>query len=144
VSFGDFGAGALRAALLLSLWGFAAAAYAAWKRDARALTSARAVAVAAFLLILGADLAMVGALVTHDFSLVYVAENNARATPLFYSAISLWAALAGSILLWTLILAGAVAIPTMPVEVSTSTTSHFGNAKPRSSRVRSQPRNGLA
>ena len=109
MSFGDLGAGALRAALLLSLWGFAAAAYAAWKRDARALTSARAVAVAAFLLILGADLAMVGALVTHDFSLVYVAENNARATPLFYSAISLWAALAGSILLWTLILAGAVA-----------------------------------
>jgi cytochrome c-type biogenesis protein CcmF len=109
VSWGDVGAGALRAALLLALWGLGAATYAAWKRDARALTSARAVAIATFVLVLIADLAMVGALVTHDFSLVYVAENNARATPLFYSAISLWAALAGSILLWTLILAGAVA-----------------------------------
>jgi cytochrome c-type biogenesis protein CcmF len=108
VSWGDVGAGALRAALLLAVWGFGAATYAAWKRDARALTSARAVAIATFGLVLVADLAMVGALVTHDFSLVYVAENNARATPLFYSAISLWAALAGSILLWTLILAGAV------------------------------------
>ena len=28
-----------------------------------------------------------GALVTHDFSLVYVAQNNALETPLFYSAI---------------------------------------------------------
>ncbi len=108
MSWGDVGAGALRAALLLSVWGLGSATYAAWKRDARALASARAVAVAAFALVLVADLAMVGALVTHDFSLVYVAENNARATPLFYSAISLWAALAGSILLWTLVLAGAV------------------------------------
>ena len=109
MSWGDVGAGALRAALILALWGLGSAAYAAWKRDARALASARAVAIGAFALVLLADLSMVGALVTHDFSLVYVAENNARATPLFYSAISLWAALAGSILLWTLILAGAVA-----------------------------------
>jgi cytochrome c-type biogenesis protein CcmF len=109
VSWGDIGAGALRAALALALWGLGSSAYAAWRRDARALASARAVATGAFLLVLVADLAMVGALLRHDFSLVYVAENNALATPAFYSAISLWAALAGSILLWTLILAGAVA-----------------------------------
>src|SRR5204863_4314852 len=108
MSWGDIGAGALRAALALALWGLGSAAYAAWKRDARALASARAVAIGAFALVLLADLSMVGALLTHDFSLVYVAENNALATPPFYSAISLWAALAGSILLWTLILAGAV------------------------------------
>ncbi|MDQ6858350.1 MAG: heme lyase CcmF/NrfE family subunit [Chloroflexota bacterium] len=108
MSWGDIGAGALRAALALALWGLGSSAYAGWRRDARALASARAVAVGAFLLVLVADLSMVGALLTHDFSLVYVAENNALATPPFYSAISLWAALAGSILLWTLILAGAV------------------------------------
>jgi len=107
MSWGDIGAGALRAALPLAVWGLGSAAYAGWKRDPRALLSARAVAIAAFALVLVADLAMVGALVTHDFSLVYVAENNARETPLFYSAISLWAALAGSILLWTLVLSGA-------------------------------------
>ncbi len=46
------------------------------------------------------------ALVTHDFSLKYVADNNARATPLLYSITGLWAALAGSILLWAVILGG--------------------------------------
>ena len=49
--------------------------------------------------------AMEHALVTHDFSLVYVADNNARATPLIYSITGLWSALAGSILLWGLALA---------------------------------------
>src|SRR5204862_8050816 len=56
-----------------------------------------------------AALSMMFALATHDFSILYVAENNARETPLFYSIISLWAALEGSILLWTAILAGATA-----------------------------------
>ena len=59
-------------------------------------------------LLLGAVLATVAmerALVTHDFSLVYVADNNARATPLLYSITGLWSALAGSILLWGLALA---------------------------------------
>jgi cytochrome c-type biogenesis protein CcmF len=46
------------------------------------------------------------ALVTHDFSLRYVAENNSRGTPLLYTVTGLWAALEGSILLWMLILAG--------------------------------------
>ena len=49
--------------------------------------------------------AMEHALITHDFSLVYVADNNARATPLLYSVTGLWSALAGSILLWGLALA---------------------------------------
>jgi cytochrome c-type biogenesis protein CcmF len=46
------------------------------------------------------------ALITHDFSLRYVADNNARATPLLFSITGLWAALEGSILLWAVILGG--------------------------------------
>ena len=46
------------------------------------------------------------ALLTHDYSLRYVAENNARGTPLLYTITGVWAALEGSILLWGLILAG--------------------------------------
>ena len=42
--------------------------------------------------------AMEHALVTHDFSLVFVAENNSSVTPLLYSITGLWSALAGSIL----------------------------------------------
>jgi cytochrome c-type biogenesis protein CcmF len=45
------------------------------------------------------------ALVTHDFSLSFVALNGSRETPLMFTVSSLWGALQGSILLWTLILA---------------------------------------
>ena len=106
---GDIGAGALRAALLITIWGFAAGGHAAWRRDARSLASARWAALGAFALATLAALCMVGSLLGHDFSLRYVALNNARETPPFYSAISLWGALEGSILLWTAILAGAAA-----------------------------------
>ncbi len=51
-----------------------------------------------------ATLAMEHALVTHDFSLSFVAENNSRVTPFLYSITGLWSALAGSILLWGLLL----------------------------------------
>jgi cytochrome c-type biogenesis protein CcmF len=59
------------------------------------------------LLLLGALVAvgcMEFALCTHDFRLVYVADNNARATPLIYSITGMWSSLAGSILLWGLAL----------------------------------------
>jgi cytochrome c-type biogenesis protein CcmF len=58
-----------------------------------------------------AAVAMESALVTHDFSLKFVAENHSRSTPLFYTVASMWAALEGSIILWTLVLSGyAVAV----------------------------------
>ncbi len=44
------------------------------------------------------------ALVTHDFRLAYVAENNATFTPLLYSITGMWSALEGSLLLWVLLL----------------------------------------
>lgn len=109
IDWADLGSGALRAALPLALWGTAAAAYAARGRDGRFLVSARWSAIVAFALLALASAAMVGALLTHDFSIAYVAMNNALATPPYFGAISLWAALEGSILLWTTILAGAVA-----------------------------------
>jgi len=109
MSAGDLGAAALRAGVFLALWGTGAAVYAAWKRDGRALASAKVAAVVVLGLVGLAALSMMFALATHDFSILYVAQNNARETPLFYSIIGLWAALEGSILLWTAILAGATA-----------------------------------
>jgi cytochrome c-type biogenesis protein CcmF len=50
--------------------------------------------------------AMEHALLTHDFSLSYVAQNNSRDTPVLYSITGLWSALAGSILLWGVVLGG--------------------------------------
>ncbi|CAN5868782.1 heme lyase CcmF/NrfE family subunit [soil metagenome] len=49
---------------------------------------------------------MIWALVTDDFSVRYVADNGARAVPLFYKVVSLWAALEGSLLLWLAVLTG--------------------------------------
>jgi cytochrome c-type biogenesis protein CcmF len=56
------------------------------------------------LLVTIAALTMVRALVTHDFSVSYVAQVGSRATPLFYTVISLWGALEGSILFWAWVL----------------------------------------
>ncbi|MGH9278188.1 MAG: heme lyase CcmF/NrfE family subunit, partial [Acidimicrobiales bacterium] len=54
--------------------------------------------------------AMQLALLTHDFSLDYVAKNGSRTTPLLFTITGMWSALEGSILLWCLILAGYVAV----------------------------------
>ncbi|MBA2751135.1 MAG: heme lyase CcmF/NrfE family subunit [Actinobacteria bacterium] len=48
-------------------------------------------------------------LLTHDFSMAYVADNHSRATPILYTVASLWGALEGSILLWALVLAAYLA-----------------------------------
>jgi cytochrome c-type biogenesis protein CcmF len=53
-----------------------------------------------------AAFAMERALLTHDFSLTYVADNGSRDTPLLYTFASLWAALEGSIILWSVVLGG--------------------------------------
>ncbi len=57
-----------------------------------------------FALVTVATLAMIYALVTHDFSVSYVAQVGSRETPLFYTVISLWGALEGSILFWAWVL----------------------------------------
>jgi cytochrome c-type biogenesis protein CcmF len=54
--------------------------------------------------------AMEHALLTHDFALVFVAENNSTVTPFLYSITGMWSALAGSILLWGFILAAVTTI----------------------------------
>ncbi len=51
-----------------------------------------------------ANLVMIGALVSHDFSVQYVAQVGSRSTPLYITIVSLWSALEGSILFWGAIL----------------------------------------
>jgi cytochrome c-type biogenesis protein CcmF len=46
------------------------------------------------------------ALLTHDFTVRFVAENGSTATPLLFTVAGLWSALEGSILLWVLFLSG--------------------------------------
>jgi len=64
----------------------------------------RRAAYAFFALMFAANLSMVYALVTHDFSVKYVAQVGSRATPTIFTIVSLWSALEGSILWWGAIL----------------------------------------
>lgn len=50
------------------------------------------------------------ALITHDFSVSYVAEVGSRATPLHITIVSLWSSLNGSILFWGLVLGVATLV----------------------------------
>ena len=59
-----------------------------------------------FALVLIAFGALAYAFATNDFSLAYVAQNSNSALPLHYRLSAVWGAHEGSLLLWTLILAG--------------------------------------
>jgi cytochrome c-type biogenesis protein CcmF len=77
----------------------------ALRRDALLRKAPRSlIGVAAGVLL--ATFAMEHALITHDFSIAYVANNNARQTPILYDITGMWSALQGSILLWALVLTG--------------------------------------
>jgi cytochrome c-type biogenesis protein CcmF len=91
---------------------FAAAAFAVGARrgDPALQLMARRAMYAAFGLAGLASAAMIASLLAHDFSVAYVVRNNATTTPPFYSVISLWAALQGSILFWTLLATGWAAL----------------------------------
>lgn len=71
-----------------------------------------------FVLLAGALLAtfaMERALITHDFSIAYIAANNSKETPLLFTITGMWSALQGSILLWGVVLSvyiGALVIRT--------------------------------
>jgi cytochrome c-type biogenesis protein CcmF len=106
------GAGALGAGLFLAL-----AATAAWVRRAQGGGGRAPVLLTAATLVaaLSACLALEYALVTHDFSVRYVAEQGGLDIPLYYRVTALWAGLEGSLLLWLLVLTGiATAVATRP------------------------------
>ncbi len=50
--------------------------------------------------------AMEHALLTHDFTVKFVADNGSTNTPLLFTVAGMWSALEGSILLWVLFLSG--------------------------------------
>ncbi|MGB2757788.1 MAG: cytochrome c-type biogenesis CcmF C-terminal domain-containing protein [Acidimicrobiia bacterium] len=75
----------------------------------RLLRRGRLLSVGTFVSMLVSLVAMEWALLSHDFSIAYVAGHNARGTPFLYTVTGLWAALEGSILLWAAILTGYVA-----------------------------------
>jgi cytochrome c-type biogenesis protein CcmF len=83
-------------------------ACAGWVVTARGGSGRRAARAATYTVLASAVVASAAlqwALVTHDFSIRYVADNGGREVPLYYTVTSMWAALEGSLLLWLLVLA---------------------------------------
>jgi len=73
---------------------------AGYRRDPQLYRWAQGAAYGFSASIIAANFLMVYALVSHDFSVRYVAEVGSRATPLYFTIVSLWASLNGSILFW--------------------------------------------
>jgi len=73
---------------------------------------ARRLAYAFAALMALANLLMEYALLTHDFSVSYVAHVGSRTVPTWVSIVSLWSSLEGSILFWGLVLGAYVAVAT--------------------------------
>ncbi|HUH13523.1 MAG TPA: heme lyase CcmF/NrfE family subunit [Longimicrobiales bacterium] len=100
------GYGAIAVALALAVYGLVAAVVGVRKARPELIRSAERATYGIFLLVSISTLAMVYALVVRDFSISYVAQVGSRSTPLFFTVISLWGALEGSILFWGWVLAG--------------------------------------
>src|SRR5439155_22273980 len=66
--------------------------------------SARRAVVATLVCVGGAAALLWYAFFTRDFSIAYVALNTSRSTAPWYTLSALWAGMAGSLLLWCLIL----------------------------------------
>src|SRR5688500_11519759 len=97
----EIGYGALIIALLLALWGSAAAAFGAARSRPALIASAQHAALGVFALITGALLLLVYAFLKFDFSVRYVANNTNLGTPFYYRITAVWGALEGSIILWS-------------------------------------------
>ena len=106
------GMAAVTAAFILAIAGLIFAALGGRRRSERLARVGQRAVYANFVLLFIANVAMIYGLVTHDFSISYVAQVGSRSTPLFYTVISLWSSLEGSILFWGLVLTGYAATAT--------------------------------
>ncbi len=102
---GTIGYAAILTALPVAGFGVVALVMAARNGSARLMRNGLNAALAYFVLASLAVAAMEYALVTHDFSVGYVAQVGSRSTPLWVTISSLWASLEGSILFWLWVLA---------------------------------------
>ena len=90
--------------LLVSVLGMLVAFVSAARENRAGMILARKAAYVFAATMIAATLLMEYALLTHDFSVDYVAQVGSRATPTVITIVSLWSALEGSILLWGLFL----------------------------------------
>ncbi|WP_225411468.1 heme lyase CcmF/NrfE family subunit [Stigmatella hybrida] len=102
---GTLGYGLVLGALVCAAFGALVGLTSGLRRSEAGFPWVMRAVVGFFTCMTGANLAMVYALVTDDFSIRYVTQVGSRATPLLFKIVSLWSALEGSILFWGFIMA---------------------------------------
>jgi len=100
----DVGTLALALAWCLAVYAIGASLYGARAAQVEFVASGRRAAFAVFACIAVAVVAMLHALVTHDFQVEYVASYSSSTLPLNYTVAALWGGMAGSLLFWIFIL----------------------------------------
>jgi len=91
-------------ALLFAAYAVGAAVVGARRRSAAVVRSAEHAAYAAFALVAVATAVLLHALLTHDFSLEYVAAYSSSTLPTRYTVAALWGGQQGSLLFWAFML----------------------------------------
>lgn len=101
----DIGRAALTFAFLTAIYAVVIALLGAYRQRQDMVQSAQRATYSVFGLVTVAMIAMLYALLTHDFRLQYVASVSSRAMPTFYVIAALWGGQEGSMLLWLWLLA---------------------------------------
>jgi cytochrome c-type biogenesis protein CcmF len=104
------GYGALTAGTAAAVLGIATLGAGLHRRRAVLLRMGRRYVFVTMIAAIAAFATMEWALFAHDFSIEYVAQNVARATPGLYTFTAAWSALEGSILLWLLALTAYLSV----------------------------------
>ena len=99
------GSGALLAGLVMAGFSALLSFWSGWRKSAVMVQVGRRAFYAAAVMILGASILLEVALLTHDFSIAYVAEHTDLATPTALVASAFYGGQEGSLLYWALVLA---------------------------------------
>jgi cytochrome c-type biogenesis protein CcmF len=102
----DFGFVLLVVSFLLTIYGIVISIIGAKRNDPALAASGRNALYVVSFMILVATALLVYMLVTDDFSNEYVASHSERSLPMFYKVSTLWGGQSGSLLFWSLLLAG--------------------------------------
>ncbi|HUR92065.1 MAG TPA: cytochrome c biogenesis protein CcsA [Gemmatimonadaceae bacterium] len=97
-------------ALLMAVWGAAVSFAAGIQRRGDLIASGERAAHAALFMLALASLGLWTALIARDFSLAHVAASTSANLPRVYTLAAFWAGPAGSLLLWSVILAACSAV----------------------------------
>ena len=101
----DLGSGALLAALVMASFAAVLSFWAGRQENAAMVQVGRRAFYAAAAMVVAAAVVLETALLTHDFSLVYVVEHTDLSTPMPLVAAAFYGGQEGSLLYWTMILA---------------------------------------